>query len=235
MSSETTNTPDAPYRGGTTGKYNLLIKKVVPHYVNYEYALIDADGKEYKVRTPKYYAENQILCCMVYFKVVSDMLVVADVQVCRKQTLISPTPKSLKPKLLSEECEQTHNAAKEQLGDPVKSRTSGTYRLRVVEVEQRERKNSYWLLDAKGRIYKAESKKYYDVGSIVPCYVYVIIIKDGVEVLVSSIGKDKKPKRKRYKDPLRHWHADSNHHTKSFAPCAGDQFHLIYTPMGNKR
>ena len=39
--------PDAPFRSGITGKYKLLIKSVAPRFGNYEYALVDAEGKEY--------------------------------------------------------------------------------------------------------------------------------------------------------------------------------------------
>lgn len=43
--------PDSPFRNGSTGKYKLLIKSVAEKFGNYEYLLVDADGKEYKANT----------------------------------------------------------------------------------------------------------------------------------------------------------------------------------------
>lgn len=89
--------PDTPFRSGISGKYKLLIKSVTPVIRNYDYALVDADGKEYRARSQNHYAKDQILRCMVDFKVNGAKLVVSDVRICSKQDLatIIPEPKKV--------------------------------------------------------------------------------------------------------------------------------------------
>ena len=156
--------PDTPYRSGITGKYKLLIKSVTPKFGNYEYELVDAEGKEYKATAKTLYLEGQLLRCMVNFKVEKAKLVVESVAVCSKQDLATPVPVEKKPKAEPKpNSSPKHKAVSEQkkkektkptsqpkgndivieLGNPRKRRLSGNYILCVRRAEQHNVDYSY--------------------------------------------------------------------------------------------
>jgi hypothetical protein len=90
--------PDTPFKGGTSGKYKLLIKGVNKKFYGYEYALTDADGKEYTAKAKEHYKENALLRCIVTFAVKDAHLVVTDTEICKKQdfTVAIPEPVDIK-------------------------------------------------------------------------------------------------------------------------------------------
>jgi hypothetical protein len=220
--------PDAPFRSGTTGKYKLLIRSMTPKFNGYEYELVDADGKEYKAASPKHYAPDQLLRCMVHFKVANASFVVTETLICSKQDLATAIPEPPKPKPKPEP-KQTVSVARGMLGDPIKSRVSGVYKLLVVEVVRGDKKNSYVLEDAIGRKYKYQGKKYYKEGSIVGCQVNTLITKGGLKATVASMGKHPKASKSH------RGHSSRGGHDWLPAPPVGTHIHIIYTPMGNKR
>lgn len=228
MAEEKSHIPDAPFRSGITSKYKLLIRDVTPKIEGYEYLLVDADGKEYRTVHPKHYAPDQLLRCMVHFEVANAALVVTDTFICNKQdfaTAITDPPKP-KPK---PEPKPSVSAPRVILGDPIKKQISGVYKLLVVEVVKGKKKNSYVLEDAVGRKYTAQDTKLIKEGSVVGCKVIILKTRGCLKAIVASIGK-------RSKAHKRH-HGYSHHggHDWLPAPPVGTRFHLIYTPMGNKR
>ncbi len=234
---ETPHTPDAPFRSGITGKYKLLIKDVTPKFGSYEYDLVDAEGREYKAAAKEHYAEDQLLRCMVSFKVVNARLLVSDVAVCKKQDLATLIPEPPKPEPKPEPKKETKPKKEPPLGDPIKEKISGIYNMRVVQVEEIDGKYSYRVEDAVGRKNKVKTKikRFYPEGSVVSCSVRVLLSKGGYTVKISSISKHvlTKAASKHSKGPKRNTY--HSHDSWLGSPCVGDHFHLIYTPMGNKR
>lgn len=237
--------PDTPYRIGTSGKYKLLIKSVTKKYSGYEYELIDAEGKEYKALSGYHYADNQILRCIVSFEIVNARLVVSDTMICKKQDLATLIPEVKKPEPqpkpetpIKPSVTKTVTKAFTHLGDPRRRRVSGLYILRVVEVEHVKHFYNYLVEDAKGQRYKAQSEKQYPVGKNVSCYMSVSLSPAGIlKICVTSMGKPAvamaTPKVKNYH---KKHHSNSGYSRSSWPePATGDHFHLIYTPMGNKR
>ena len=251
--------PDAPYRIGITGKYKLLIKSVSPRFGNYEYTLLDAEGKEYSASSKKQYAAGQILRCMVSFMVSNARLLVTDTAVCSKQDFATavPEPPKPQPKLqpkakvaapkgpikTNPKAKKTQSSTGPQkvvLGDPKHRKTSSTYVFRVVSAEQIEECYSYWVEGAKGQKYEAKSKNVFPVGAIVDCKANVTLSPAGVlKVTIKSIREHvsivSKPSKRKKSNPLKHWHAGGSSRDWFGGPNVGDHFHLIYTPMGNKR
>lgn len=242
--------PDAPFRSGTTGKYKLMIRSVTPRFNGYEYELVDADGKEYKAASPKHYAPDQVLRCMVHFKVVKAAFVVTETLICSKQDFATAIPEPPKPQLKPKPEARTKSSVnkakastepkREHLGDPHLKRVPGKYVLRVAAVKQSDAAYSYKVEDAKGRLYEVKAKQSYPVGCIVDCRVQVSNAPSGaMRVSVLSINKhtiktvQSKRKHKRG-NPLKHWHAGGSSYDWP-SPSSGVHFHLIYTPMGNKR
>jgi len=84
--------PDSPFRNGVSGKYKLLIKCVTEKFGNYEYLLLDADGKEYKTIAEPLFSVGEILRCILTFKLEHAKLVVENVAICKKQDLATPIP-----------------------------------------------------------------------------------------------------------------------------------------------
>ena len=257
----TVNIPDAPFRCGTTGKYKLLIKTVSRKYDGYEYELVDADGKEYKAVSPKHYAPDQLLRCMVHFTVANAAFVVSETLICSKQDFATPITEPPKPHpapKASTKSPQTKSAStakakngvkkewpgsdpqRKSLGDPYLKKVPGKYVLRVAAVEQGNNIYTYKVEDAKGRQYEVQSKHLYPMGTIVDCTVHMANTPSGaLRISVSTIAKHttktNKPSKKHKKwNPLKHWHAGGGSHDWP-SPNTGDHFHLIYTPMGNKR
>lgn len=253
--------PDAPFRSGQTGKYKLLIRNVTPKFGSYEYELEDAEGKEYKAVAKEHYSEGELLRCMVAFEVVNARLVVSDTTVCKKQdlaTLIPEPPKpqsqpkvspktTAKPKAKSTKPKQKSSASKPKdtpkkmvLGDPLHRRTSGTYVFRVAEVTHNETIYSYRVEGARQQQYEVQSKQSFPVGSYVDCGVKLAIKGGTLKVSVLSIKEHNSvivktgPEYKRGGGP-KHWRADTRSRDTLTGPNPGDHFHLIYTPMGNKR
>lgn len=224
---------DAPFRSGTSGKYKLLIQGVSHNVDGYVYALVDAEGKEYLSIHPKHYAPEQILRCMVHFKVANATLIVTETLICSKQDFATALPDLPKPKQQKkQESDPMVSTVRGKLGDPIKSRVSGVYRLLVVEVDRGEKKCIYTLEDAIGRKYKAKSKRYYKAGSIIGCQVNTVLTTGGVKAAVASMGKRPKSPKGHHGH---HGHAGRNSRDWLPAPPVGTHFHLIYTPMGNKR
>ena len=252
--------PDRPFRSGITGKYKLLIKEVTPKFGSHEYELVDAEGNEYKAAAKEHYAEDQLLRCMVSFQVVNARLVVSDVAVCKKQdlaTLIPEPPKpqpkpeskpvskskakTTKPKQKSSTKKTDDKPKKIVLGDPRHRRTSGTYVFRVAEVTKIDTGYSYKVEGAGQQLYEVQSRVSFPVSTFVDCGVKVSSSPGGIlKVFVLSIKEhvsvDVKPVHKRKpSNVLKHWRTDTKSHDAFSGPNPGDHFHLIYTPMGNKR
>lgn len=230
------HTPDAPFRGGNSGKYRLLIKTVTRKIGFYEYFLVDADGKEYVATSEDHYAEESLLRCMVSFAVQNAKLTVTETVICKKQDLSTVLPAEKMPKMklpsvISIESQIT--VPFDVLGDPIRKCKPGTYKLCVVEALERDKDNMYILVDSTNRKYRSRSKKKFPIGSIVPCKMLLMATKQGVKAYVSNMGPDPKPFKIK--------HGSRRGFTPSFgsrempAPATGDHFHLIYTPMGNKR
>ena len=241
--------PDAPFRSGITGKYKLLIKSVTSTPINYEYELVDADGNIYKAGHPKHFTEDEILRCMVYFKIENAKHVVTDTLICNKQDLASAIPalskKQSRPIIKTKDtiAQRTNSAdGIRALGDPSKTGKSGLYHLSVIGRDSIGDKYSYTVKDAEGRKYKVETqvKRCIKIGSIHTCQV-IYSKEQGCEFRVRVVAICKSPKSD--KKPVKKF---ISHHVKRgrsatissdwlSTPCVGDHFHLIYTPMGNKR
>ena len=249
------NTPDAPFRSGTTGKYKLLIRSVSRKVDGYEYELVDADSREYKAISKEHYPEGQLLRCIVTFEVKNVTLVVTDTAVCKKQDLASLIPEPPKPKPLPKAEKKEPEALSMKasivkatsepkaacLGDPRFRRASGMYVFRVVEVKRIEDGFSYQVEDAKGNLYVVHSKDQYTAGKLVDCKVSVSsapsgLLKIAVLSIRNHVVSSSSPTGKHKKSgSLKHWHAKENSRDWLSGPNVGDHFHLIYTPMGNKR
>lgn len=126
------------------------------------------------------------------------------------------------------------------LGDPLHRRTSGTYVFRVTEVTQNETIYSYRVEGARQQQFEVQSKQSFPVGAYVDCGVKVALRGGTLKVSVSSIKIHNSvvvktgPEHKRG-GGLKHWLADTKYRDTLSGPNPGDHFHLIYTPMGNKR
>ena len=238
---ETTHTPDSPFRSGISGKYKLLIQTVTRKAINYEYELVDADGKDYKAGHPKRYAVGDLLRCMVNFKVANAKLVVTETIICNKQDLATALPEEkkvqpkpiIKPKIVDDP---------RPIDNPRQAGKSGLYYLRVVGCDKLGTKNVYWVMDSEGCKYKVDTptKKNHPLGKVVVCSVYVATVQgSGLTVRVPSISKRQttapKPSKKHKVKHVKRSRSYSSHDSWLGSPCVGDHFHLIYTPMGNKR
>lgn len=250
MNSET-SIPDAPFRQGSSGKYKLLIRSVTPKYNGYEYALADADGNEYKAISPLNYALGQLLRCMVQIKVVNSSFVATDTQICSKQDFAVPIPEPKKQTKKSITVSGANGNIKiiqqpneTRLGDPRRALVSGmSYVLRVSSVEQVDDTYFHIVEDAKGMLYKVKSKQCYPVGCIVDCRIKIVTSSNGAHSFsVKSIEKHvpkpkhktKQPSNKSKRDASKRQSGSSSNYSWP-APSKGDNFHIIYTPMGNKR
>ncbi len=220
---------DDPYLAGISGKYNLLIMSVAPKYPVYEYELADLEGRKYKAVAPLMYAVNQLLRCQVYFNITSEGLVVSDTLICGKQNLALPVDKTIKSKTPSVIAQKTCvKTLSTQLGAPIGKGVSGICVFLVKEVEQNGTIYNYCLEDSKGRYYKTKSKKFFKVGLLIPCFFHMEY-KNGIKSYSISVGI-----KKRYNIHNGYIHY-AHRYSMSPSPCKGDHFHLIYTPMGNKR
>lgn len=231
--------PDTPFRSGITGKYKLLITGVTHSFSGYEYELIDAEGKEYKASHTRHYAEGDLLRCIVSFQVAKARLIVTETVICNKQDLATLIPEPLKPRT-NNNTPSSNTPKKIELGDPRHRKTSGKYVFQVSMVEKTENGYSYTVEGAKGQQYKVESMVSFPIGAFVDCKATVTLSPGGVlkvnvksiKAHISSIPPNSSKRKKGHS--LKHWHARTNSNSWP-TPSAGDHFHLIYTPMGNKR
>lgn len=224
------HTPDTPFRSGVTGKYKLLIKDVTPKVNDYEYALVDADGEYYKAVSPKHFAPGQLLRCMVHFKVANASFVVTETLICSKQDFATPIPEPPKPQPKPKADPKTKvKASTTKLGNPSISKVTGTYKLRIVDVNKGKKLYSYVLEDAVGHQYVFQSIKQCKVGTVVNCLMNVKRKQGDIKATIVSMGGSRKShcSNKRY--------SGGNSRSWLPSPPAGGYFHLIYTPMGNKR
>ena len=228
--------PDAPFLNGRNGKYRLLVKTVTPRFGHYEYELVDAEGREYNTISEGHYAENQLLRCMVSFGTINARFSVLSVAVCKKQDLAISVADEKKLKvrpILSPLVESKAWVPFRELDDPVSSRKIGIYRLCVIDISRREKNNLYLLVDAANRQYRTISKKRLPIGSIVPCLMTIEVTKRGTKAYVASFDSTKMPRPHKHKSGRQYSSSYGNNDMP--VPAAGDHFHLIYTPMGNKR
>ena len=189
---------DAPFRSGVSGKYKLLIKVVTPKYRQYEYELTDSEGKSYKASSAVHFAANQILRCMVTFKIEHARLVVTDTAICSKQDMATPIvekPIPPKPAPVTKPQPVTVSPVKPNKVIPAKPApvileeapsergTTGLYRLTVESVQEWNRygntKHLYSLSDKSGQLYHAVSDKTYPSGSIAVCRVEILKERKG--------------------------------------------------------
>lgn len=189
---------DAPFRSGVSGKYKLLIKEVTPKYRQYEYELTDFEGKTYKAASAVHFAANQILRCIVTFKIEHARLVVADTAICSKQDMATPIvekPAPPKPALAQKpQSERVSQVKPDKVipaepvpvileGSPSERGTTGLYRLKVEGVQEWNRygttKHLYYLSDTSGQLYQATSDKNYPSGSTEVCRVEVLKERKG--------------------------------------------------------
>lgn len=190
--------PDAPFRSGVSGKYKLLIKEVTPKYRQYEYELTDSEGKSYKATSAVHFAANQILRCMVTFKIEHARLVVTDTAICSKQDMATPiVDKPVPPKPVPAQKPQPMSVSPVKPnkvipakpapvileGAPSEKGTTGLYRLKVESVQGWNRygttKHLYSLSDISGQLYQAISDKTYPSGVIAVCRVEVLKERKG--------------------------------------------------------
>lgn len=189
---------DAPFRSGVSGKYKLLIKEVTPKYRQYEYELTDSEGRSYKSSSAVHFAANQILRCMVTFKIEHARLVVTDTAICSKQDMATPIvekPIPPKPAPVTKPQPVTVSPVKPNKvipakpapfimeGAPSERGTTGLYRLTVESVQEWNRfgntKHLYSLSDKSGQLYQAISDKTYPSGSIAVCRVEILKERKG--------------------------------------------------------
>lgn len=179
---------DAPFRTGITGKYKLLIKSVTHKFDGYEYELADSDGKEYMARSEKHYAVNQLLRCIISFKIENARFVVSGVSICGKQdfaTLLPELKKSKKEKpatIPKKDIYYKTIAHKPQspvfYDSPADTEKTGTYPLfiqeRLMWYGDGLTKYQYLVKDIKDIIYHTISSRTYSPGTEVLCRVEVL-------------------------------------------------------------
>ena len=232
---------DLPFRSGVTGKYKLQVKQVTPTYSDYQYILTDGEEKEYSSASKIRYGANDILRCIVGFKVENARFVVTETTICKKQDFASPLLDTERPKIQPSPVAKSKKTEKakpainySKLGNPYKSGTSGFYKMHIVSRTKNEKSYSYILEDAQGRKYECESKTGYAENSIIPCNVEIVRSKGSIQAQVISLGKAKKAKAKR-KTKKHHGSSSRNQRDWLGTQYVGVGFHVIYTPMGNKR
>ena len=198
-----THQPDAPFRIGVSGKYKLLISAVEYKSGNYEYALSDADGKEYKAFSKKHYAAGQLLRCMITFKIENARFVVSDITLCGKQDLATLIPEPEKHKKIKPVTIPQKNVAKSITpkpqptvfyDSPADTEKSGTYSLIILGRSRwygdGQAKYQYAVKDNKEKIYHTVSSQTYAPGTEVLCNVEVLKEFKGNVYFVAIAGDD---------------------------------------------
>lgn len=237
---EVQHTPDAPFRSGVSGKYKLLIKSVSKKSVGYEYELIDADDKEYKAVSNDHYAENQLLRCMLTFVVSHAQLVVTETTICKKQDLAEPVQETKKTIASSQVVTKAKPAKKPTVftlideiqdnGQKAGPMSEEEIQNLLKQIEQRKdsRKATYrccgkthhGLYEFRKHLFLCHPEEY-------SRYFSPVLHRDApASVRGVGIGVHKKAKKKK---------GNSKNDDAYPTRCKGDYFHLIYTPMGNKR
>lgn len=238
------HTPDAPFHGGNSGKYKLLIKNVTPKFGRFEYELVDADGKEYSAQSELHFETDQLLRCLVSFEVVNAKLVVAGTTICKKQDLATPVP--VKKKVSVEKIPAAKPMSKpkpakpdspfviiDALQDQGKKTGPMTEEeiqviLKQIEIQKDKRyasyrccgKTHYSLFDFRKHLNECHNDEYRKIFVNVLHRSAPSTVR-GVGVAVSNSPTNKREAAKRENAVP--------HRVK------GEYFHLIYTPMGNKR
>ena len=232
---------DLPFRSGVTGKYKLQVKQVTPTYSDYQYILTDGDNKEYSSASKIRYAANDILRCIVGFRVENAHFVVTETTICKKQDFASPLPDTERPKIQpkpevkSKKTEKAKPAINySKLGNPYKTGKSGLYMMLIVSRTKKGKSYSYIFEDAQGRKYECQSKTGYAEKSIIPCYVEIVKAQGSFQAKITSLGNAKNAKAKKAK---KKYHGSYGRNQRDWLgpQYVGVGFHIIYTPMGNKR
>ena len=88
--------PDAPIKIGIPGIYRLAVKEVLPNGNNFRYLLVDADGNQYSAVSKKAFRKNQLVRCLLQFKLINSEYRVNHVIICKKQSIddTHPSPRS---------------------------------------------------------------------------------------------------------------------------------------------
>ena len=237
------HTPDAPFHGGNSGKYKLLIKRVTPKFGSFEYELVDADGKEYTTQSELHFETDQLLRCMVSFEVVNAKLVVTETTLCKKQDLATPIPvkkatverapaakPSPRPKSKGPNSPYVIIDTLQDQGKKTGPMTEEEIQVILKQIEQQrdKRHGSYRccgkthqsLFDFRKHLFEYHKDEYHryfvkELHGSAPSTVR------GIGISVSNSPTNKKEAAKREK-------AEQTR-------VKGEYFHLIYTPMGNKR
>lgn len=226
--------PDCPFRIGAPGKYKLLVKDVEKKYNGYEYLLLDGEGREYKANSSEHYSENQLLRCVVTFTIKSAKLVLMDIAICKKQDLALPVQdvkhvtqqsrtKPAKDKTKSNSPFVTIDVIQNN-GQKKGPMTDEEIQIikKQIELRRDQRKPSYrccgkthsGLFEFRKHLYECHPQEYsrYFVGEF----------HQSAPTSVRGVGikTSKSNKRNLPPEPKK---------------VEGEYFHLIYTPMGNKR
>lgn len=156
--------PDAPFQNGTSGKYNLLIKDVTSKQGEYEYLLVDAEGKEYYANSKALYAVNHIIPCIVFFKITNTKLLVSGTIICDNNGHAIPSKKD--DQLIVIE------------GSPSIKKESGYYKLTIVArkvlgSDKDVTRFVYTLTDINKQKYHTASNKKYSIGKEITCRIKV--------------------------------------------------------------
>lgn len=233
-------TPDAPFRSGVTGKYKLLIKSVSKKYAEYEYELVDAEGKEYKAASNAHYPENQLLRCILTFAVSHAQLVVTETAICKKQDLAEPVQEPKRTIPTSQPAPQAKPPKKPTVftqideiqnnGQKAGPMSEDEIQNLLKQIEQRkDSRNASYRCCGKTHhgIYEFRKHLYVCHPEEYSRYFSPVLHRDApASVRGVGVGVHKKTKKKKGYSKN-----DDAYPTR----CKGDYFHLIYTPMGNKR
>lgn len=236
--------PDAPFRSGVTGKYKLLIKRVTPSFSNFEYDLIDAEGKEYKAVSDVHYAKDQLLRCMVSFEVKNARFVVSGIAICKKQdlatsilevkkarpsvkpkpTVIIQSPKPAKPKprplfVLIDELQDNGQKTGPMSEDEVQNL------LKQIEQKKMTNKGTYRCCGKTHHGLFEFRKHLFECHPVEYNRYFVTELHRDAPTSIRGVGIMTSKSPKRNPGPREAFLERSE----------SDRFHLIYTPMGNKR
>lgn len=229
------NTPDAPFRSGTTGKYKLLIRSVSPKVDGYEYELVDADSREYKARFKIHYPEGQLLRCIVTFEVRGAKLVVTDTAICKKQDLTTPFVKPKKERIVVKAPTnpipvKTVVDKQPEAGIVIRTLSETEIHELLTQIARKKgtRNPSYYCCDKKFKNLYEFRRHLYGCHPIEYNQYFVTELHQTFQGTVRGVGIKipKSPKRKK---------GSSKNDDAYPTRCKGDYFRLIYTPMGNKR
>lgn len=237
---EVQHTPDAPFRSGVSGKYKLLIKSVSKKYAEYEYELVDAEGKEYKAVSNAHYPENQLLRCILTFVVSHAQLVVTETAICKKQDLAEPVQEAKRTIPAPQPAPQAKPTKKPTVftqidviqnnGQKAGPMSEEEIQNLLKQIEQRKDsrnasyrccgKTHHGLYEFRKHLFACHPEEYSRYFSP------VLHRETPASVRGVGVGVHKKTKKKKGYSKN-----DDAYPTR----CKGDHFHLIYTPMGNKR